>query len=257
MGTYTTNYNLFMPSIGEQGWGELVNNNFSTIDITMADLNTRMGTAETNIVSLTTRMETAEPIITSNTSRIGTLETETDAVDSRIKVFEDNISFDSNGNIVGNVVGNVTGNVNGYILAPYTAASSGSVKMQSVPASNSVYIAPRASGNFATFEFIVPAAESTLLGYGVKNGIYVSEGSSISLSVYVVMEKTTTYVNGTVYLDGVALGNTSGTGSGTTTFTVNNLSEGTHTFRYQNNTVNTGQGANVKLNAFDIYYKEV
>ena len=32
MGTYTTNKNLFMPTVGEQGWGELVNNNFSTID---------------------------------------------------------------------------------------------------------------------------------------------------------------------------------------------------------------------------------
>ena len=60
MGTYTTNYNLFMPSIGEQGWGELVNGNFATIDNTMSGLNTRMGTAETNITSLTSRMGTAE-----------------------------------------------------------------------------------------------------------------------------------------------------------------------------------------------------
>ena len=35
MGTYTTNYNLFMPTVGETGWGELVNNNFSIIDTTM------------------------------------------------------------------------------------------------------------------------------------------------------------------------------------------------------------------------------
>lgn len=32
MGTYTTNKNLFMPTVGEQGWGELVNGNFETID---------------------------------------------------------------------------------------------------------------------------------------------------------------------------------------------------------------------------------
>ena len=32
MGTYTTNKNLFMPTVGETGWGELVNGNFSTID---------------------------------------------------------------------------------------------------------------------------------------------------------------------------------------------------------------------------------
>ena len=35
MGTYTTNYNLFMPSVGETGWGELVNGNFTTIDNAM------------------------------------------------------------------------------------------------------------------------------------------------------------------------------------------------------------------------------
>ena len=35
MGTYTTNYQLFMPTIGEQGWGDLVNGNFTTIDATL------------------------------------------------------------------------------------------------------------------------------------------------------------------------------------------------------------------------------
>ena len=42
MGTYTTNYNLFMPTVGEQGWGELVNGNFSTIDTTMKSLNNKI-----------------------------------------------------------------------------------------------------------------------------------------------------------------------------------------------------------------------
>ena len=88
MGTYTTNYNLFMPSVGEQGWGELVNGNFATIDTTMSGLNTRMGTAETNITSLTTRMGTAETTIASNKSRIGTLETDTNAVEARVTVLE-------------------------------------------------------------------------------------------------------------------------------------------------------------------------
>lgn len=99
MGTYTTNYNLFMPSIGEQGWGELVNGNFSTIDTTMKGLNTRMGTAETNITSLTSRMGTAEPIITSNTSRIGTLETETNAVKNRVTTVENKLG---SGTYIGN-----------------------------------------------------------------------------------------------------------------------------------------------------------
>ena len=60
MGTYTANYNLFLPTIGEQGWGELVNGNFTTIDGTVKGLSTR----------------------------IETLETETDAFDSRIKALE-------------------------------------------------------------------------------------------------------------------------------------------------------------------------
>lgn len=46
MGTYTVNYNLYMPTVGEQGWGELVNGNFTTIDTTMGELNTRVGTLE-------------------------------------------------------------------------------------------------------------------------------------------------------------------------------------------------------------------
>lgn len=32
MGTYTTNKNLYMPTVGENGWGTLVNENFEIID---------------------------------------------------------------------------------------------------------------------------------------------------------------------------------------------------------------------------------
>ena len=46
MGTYTTNYNLFMPTIGETGWGELVNGNFVSIDNSMKGLSTRIETLE-------------------------------------------------------------------------------------------------------------------------------------------------------------------------------------------------------------------
>lgn len=60
MGTYTTNYNLFMPSIGEQGWGTLVNGNFSTIDTTMKGLNTRIGALETETAAIEGRVTTLE-----------------------------------------------------------------------------------------------------------------------------------------------------------------------------------------------------
>lgn len=46
MGTYTANYNLFLPTVGEQGWGTLVNGNFTTIDATMKGLDARISPLE-------------------------------------------------------------------------------------------------------------------------------------------------------------------------------------------------------------------
>ena len=51
MGTYTTNYNLFMPSVGEQGWGELVNGNFTTIDATLKGLDTKINNVRSDLES--------------------------------------------------------------------------------------------------------------------------------------------------------------------------------------------------------------
>lgn len=169
MGIYTTNLELYKPSIGEQGWGDLINGNFETIDATMAGLNTRMGTAETNITSLTSRMGTAETSITSNESRIETLETETDAIDSRIKVFEDNISFDSNGNIVGNVKGNVIG----AVCANYTVSSTQpdvGIKLDSF--SGSYTGQTGTTGTILTFD-IPQEIGTTNFGLGIKNGTYM------------------------------------------------------------------------------------
>lgn len=60
MGTYTSNYNLFLPSIGEQGWGNLVNGNFTTIDTTMKGLNARIGTLETDTDAVEERVTALE-----------------------------------------------------------------------------------------------------------------------------------------------------------------------------------------------------
>lgn len=49
MGTYTTNYQLYMPSVGETGWGTLVNTNFSTIDTTMKGLSNRITAVENEV----------------------------------------------------------------------------------------------------------------------------------------------------------------------------------------------------------------
>ena len=60
MGTYTTNYQLYIPTIGEQGWGELVNGNFETIDTTMAGLNVRNGALETETDAIKERVTVLE-----------------------------------------------------------------------------------------------------------------------------------------------------------------------------------------------------
>ena len=49
MGTYTTNYQLYMPTVGETGWGILVNGNFTTIDSTMKSLSNRITAVENEV----------------------------------------------------------------------------------------------------------------------------------------------------------------------------------------------------------------
>ena len=49
MGTYTTNYQLYTPTIGETGWGTLVNGNFTTIDTTMKSLSNRIAAVENEV----------------------------------------------------------------------------------------------------------------------------------------------------------------------------------------------------------------
>ena len=62
MGTYTTNYNMFLPSIGEQGWGELVNGNFTIIDTTMKSLSNRIGILEPlSIIQVDSNMNVTFP----------------------------------------------------------------------------------------------------------------------------------------------------------------------------------------------------
>ena len=49
MGTYTTNYQLYTPTVGETGWGTLVNGNFTTIDTTMKGLSNRITAVENEV----------------------------------------------------------------------------------------------------------------------------------------------------------------------------------------------------------------
>ena len=70
MGTYTPNYNLYMPSIGEQGWGELVSNNFEILDTNLNDLQTQIDTINTQIDTINTNIGNGTRILYISTQPI-------------------------------------------------------------------------------------------------------------------------------------------------------------------------------------------
>ena len=67
MGTYTPNYNLYMPSIGEQGWGDLVSNNFEILDTNLNDLQTQITTNLNNINNLQDQIDVIDTNIGNGT----------------------------------------------------------------------------------------------------------------------------------------------------------------------------------------------
>lgn len=106
MGTYTANYNLFMPTVGEQGWGELVNGNFTTIDDTMKELNTRVGTLETETDAVEERVIDIEQVISngnvnsSNINNSGSITT--DSMTGKTANFESyNVSSQYDSGVIG------------------------------------------------------------------------------------------------------------------------------------------------------------
>ena len=81
MGTYTTNYQLYMPTVGETGWGTLVNSNFSTIDTTMKNLSNRIAAVENEVNgNLSCASVTTSGKITGNGGVAGTTGTFSGAV---------------------------------------------------------------------------------------------------------------------------------------------------------------------------------
>lgn len=73
MGTYTTNYQLYIPTVGETGWGTLINGNFTTIDTTMQGLNNRITAVENEVNgNLSCTSVTASGKITGNGGIAGT-----------------------------------------------------------------------------------------------------------------------------------------------------------------------------------------
>ena len=81
MGTYTTNYQLYTPTVGETGWGTLVNGNFTTIDSTMKSLSNRITAVENEVNgALSCTSVTTSGKITGNGGIAGTTGTFSGAV---------------------------------------------------------------------------------------------------------------------------------------------------------------------------------
>ena len=157
MGTYTTNYNLFMPSIGEQGWGTLVNGNFATIDAMMAGLNTR----------------------------VGTLETETGAMKGKLDYIEIN-----NGAVEGNFTGNFTGVLTGKInVQEYS--TSGDIKLFDL-SFNNPSIANTTVSNALTCNIATVTPRTSNVFTYVGDTPVLNSTCTISGSI----KQTGTYVNG-------------------------------------------------------------
>ena len=123
-----------------------------------------------------------------------------DIIDERVGALEENISFDSSGNIVGNVKGNVFGAVCvdygvtstqpdvGLLLGSFSGSFSGSTGQ---------------SGTILTFD-IPEEIGTTSFGLGIKNGVYT--GGSVTFKVVVTRTGGTAYdtkaqviINGTTY----------------------------------------------------------
>ena len=136
MGTYTTNKELFMPTIGEQGWGTLVNGNFETIDNFLKPITVSGSTytftgnhvgnqsggsiSATSITNSGTLTSTGK--ITAN-GGIGTTSLTTSSTITSTGKITANGGI--TGALTGNVTGNVTGNTNGFLFVKGTVGTSG------------------------------------------------------------------------------------------------------------------------------------
>ena len=141
MGTYTINKNLYLPTIGEQGWGTLVNGNFETIDNFLKPISlsgstytftgnqtggTITATKITNSGTLTqTGTSTFTGKITAN-GGIGTKALTATSISNSGALTQTGAStFTGLITANGGVKGNVTGNIQGFLFIKGTVGTSG------------------------------------------------------------------------------------------------------------------------------------
>ena len=190
MGTYTTNYQLYMPTVGETGWGTLVNTNFSTIDSTMKSLNTRLTAVENEVNgALSCTSVTTSGKITGNGGIVGTTGTFSGAVTaSNIKTV---VRVSSNGT-------HQTGVATGFVFP-----SDDAVVMVLPPLLGVKYtgtVKYYSHGYKANIKYITSLGSAMTESYGVDNGI-----QSITLNNAQCLLLTVTYNNSNFELCDITL----------------------------------------------------
>ena len=138
MGTYTTNKNLYMPTVGEQGWGTLVNGNFETIDNFLKPISLSGSTytftgnhvgnqsggsvSATSITNSGTLTQTGISTFTGKITGNGGIGTTSLTASSTITSTG---LITAKGGVKGNLTGNVTGNTTGLLFVKGTVGTSG------------------------------------------------------------------------------------------------------------------------------------
>lgn len=144
-----------------------------------------------------------------------------------------------------------TGGFEGYLLAPVTAATSGQ-SMMNVSDSGNISVSKSATVTLKTFT-VSPTVGSKILGFGVKNGTYMT-GGNLKVTVNVTMSRGN--CDGDILLNGTSIGSVyqgSDVGLSTSvTLTGGPVKAGSNTISYKNK--NSAYGGTVSMNAFTIYY---
>ena len=172
MGTYTTNYQLYIPTVGEQGWGTLVNGNFTTIDTTMGNLNTRLTAVESEVNgALSCTSVTTSGKVTAN-GGIGTTSlTTSSTITSTGKIT-------ANGGLAGGAISGTTGTFSGVVTATkFTPTSTTTINVTSgTPTTNG----KNYDANNHVLIFVLPDVPKTQYTGNVK----VTNQESNQTSIY-------------------------------------------------------------------------
>ena len=183
MGTYTTNYNLFLPTVGEQGWGTLVNGNFTTIDTTMKGLDTRITAVESEVNgALNCTSVTTSGKVTAN-GGVGTTSLTTSSTITSTGLIT------ANGGVKGNITGNCYGKL--YVTASY--ATSGEILAATCNAQTaSITEQDTDSSGIVSSTITVAQYSKKSLSFPLRlsAGVYVEKAANVSGSIPTLNSRT-------------------------------------------------------------------